>query len=59
MYAANNQSLLDQLNVAPVPDTGPIGDSGKTDIAGRIEAIQKAIDSLQQQLLQLKNETKQ
>lgn len=59
MYAANNQSLLDQLNVAPVPDTGPKGDSGQTDMIVKIEAIQKAIDSLQQELLQLKKETRE
>lgn len=58
MYAANNQSLLDQLNVAPAPKTGAKADSGQTDITGKIEALQQAIDSLQQELLKLKTETR-
>jgi S1-C subfamily serine protease len=59
MYAAANQSVLDQLDVASA-STGLSGtETGQLDVSARIEAMQRVIDSLQKELLLLKRQAKE
>jgi S1-C subfamily serine protease len=55
MYAATNQSLLDQLDL-PAPHSGT--DSANSAWLSRIEAIQHTVDSLQKELLLLQSEAR-
>jgi S1-C subfamily serine protease len=59
MYAAANQSVLEQLDVAASSPAPSGEDTGRSDVSERIEAMQRVIDSLQKELLLIKREARE